>query len=355
MSEPTVFRGPGDGRLNLRSVRIPSEARPALFVVVDTEEEFEWGSPFSRANTSVGAMRHLGLAHSVLQRYGVRPTYVIDYPIASRLEAHERLIEYVRAGECTIGAHLHPWVNPPFVETLSNRHSYACNLPGHIEVEKLRELTLIIEQNLGVRPQVYKAGRYGFGPSTVSALETLGYAIDVSVQPASDFSLDGGPSFAAFRSTPFWFGSRQSLLEIPCTTGYTGVARRVASPLHAVAKRLAALKVPAILERSGVFDRLGLSPEGFTTAEHKRLTKTLLADGVRTFTMTFHSPSLEPGHTPYVRTSRDRDALLGRIDAYCQFFFGELGGTAPTPTEFAASLELSHSVARRMAAMRCAS
>lgn len=353
MSEPTVFCGPGDRRLNLRSVRVSGDARPALFVVVDTEEEFDWASPFSRSSTSVGAMRQIGLAHTVLQRYGVRPTYVIDYPIASRPQGYERLIEYVRAGECTIGAHLHPWVNPPFVERLSKRHSYACNLPGQIEVEKLRELTCAIEQNLGVRPVVYKAGRYGFGPSTVSALETLGYAIDVSVQPASDFSPDGGPSFAAFRSTPFWFGSRQSLLEIPCTTGYTGMARRVARPLQAVAQRLAALRLPGMLARAGVFDRLGLSPEGFTTAEHKRLTRSLLADGVRTFTMTFHSPSLEPGHTPYVRTSQQRDVFLSRIDEYCQFFFGELGGVAPTPIEFATSLEVSHSVARRSAAMRC--
>ena len=34
-----------------------------------------------------------------------------------------------------------------------------------------------------------------------------------------------------------------------------------------------------------------------------------LADGVRLLTFSFHSPTLEPGHTPYVRTTRDLEAF----------------------------------------------
>jgi len=339
--EGTVFHGPGDQRLNRRTVTIPADAHPALFVVVDTEEEFDWSAPFSRESTSVRAMGRIERAQEIFRRYGVRPTYVVDYPIASQPAGYEPLLEYVRAGECSIGAHLHPWVNPPYGETVSSRNSFACNLDGVLELEKLRVLKETIERNLGVRPRVFKAGRYGFGPSTMSALEDLGFGIDVSVQPASDFSREGGPSFVSFGAAPFWFGPRQTLLEMPCTTGYTGVARRVGRPLHAVAASLRALKLPGVLAKTGVVDRIGLSPEGFTSAEHRRLTVSLMADGIRTFTLTFHSPSVEPGHTPYVRTAADVDEFLGRLDAYCEFFFGRLGGIAPTPTEFAASLEFS--------------
>jgi hypothetical protein len=75
-----------------------------------------------------------------------------------------------------------------------------------------------------------------------------------------------------------------------------------------------------------------LSPEGNTLAEMQALTRALHADGLRIFSLTFHSPSLRPGCSPYVRTTADRDAFLDTIDRYCDFFFTELGGE-PTTAE----------------------
>jgi hypothetical protein len=89
-----------------------------------------------------------------------------------------------------------------------------------------------------------------------------------------------------------------------------------------------------VLSRSGLLNRVMLSPEGSTFDEMRSLTDALYLDGVRTFALTFHSPSLKPGCTPYVRTDRDRDALLATIDAYCEFFLGARGGIASTPTNF---------------------
>jgi hypothetical protein len=63
----------------------------------------------------------------------------------------------------------------------------------------------------------------------------------------------------------------------------------------------------------------------------KALTRALLARGERIFVLSFHSPSLEPGHTPYVVDERTRGAFLARIEAYLDFFLGELGGEAATP------------------------
>jgi hypothetical protein len=69
-----------------------------------------------------------------------------------------------------------------------------------------------------------------------------------------------------------------------------------------------------------------LSPEGNTLEEMKALTAALLGDGVRTFALTFHSPSLKPGCTTYVRTAAERDAFLATIDRYFDYFFTEVGG-----------------------------
>ncbi|MBF0394910.1 MAG: hypothetical protein HQL38_19715 [Alphaproteobacteria bacterium] len=49
--------------------------------------------------------------------------------------------------------------------------------------------------------------------------------------------------------------------------------------------------------------------------------------------MTYHSPSLEPGHTPYVRSRADLDRFLAWIADYLAFFHDEIGGVAATPGE----------------------
>ena len=63
----------------------------------------------------------------------------------------------------------------------------------------------------------------------------------------------------------------------------------------------------------------------------RALTESLYRDGVRTFSVTLHSTSLKPGCTPYVRTERQRDAMVDLFDRYCDYFVGELGGAPSTP------------------------
>jgi hypothetical protein len=67
-----------------RLTQIRADASPQLFVIVDTEEEFDWGAPFSRANTSVRAMRHIDRLQNVVSTRQIVPTYVVDFPIASQ-------------------------------------------------------------------------------------------------------------------------------------------------------------------------------------------------------------------------------------------------------------------------------
>jgi hypothetical protein len=50
------------------------------------------------------------------------------------------------------------------------------------------------------------------------------------------------------------------------------------------------------------------------------------AAGHRVFVLTYHSPSLEPGHTPYVRTEDDLARFLAWLDGFYSFFREELGG-----------------------------
>ncbi len=51
------------------------------------------------------------------------------------------------------------------------------------------------------------------------------------------------------------------------------------------------------------------------------------------FSFGYHSPSLVPGNTPYVRTERDLAEFLDRLRCYFDYFFGTLGGVTMTPMQ----------------------
>jgi hypothetical protein len=42
--------------------------------------------------------------------------------------------------------------------------------------------------------------------------------------------------------------------------------------------------------------------------------------------LTYHSPSLEPGSTPYVRTAADLTHFLAWLEEFYDFFITEIGG-----------------------------
>ena len=64
-----------------------------------------------------------------------------------------------------------------------------------------------------------------------------------------------------------------------------------------------------------------------------RLTRVLLARGTRVLTLSYHSPSLEPGHTPYVRNERDLARFLDDLSGFLSFFRDEIGGEFLTVRE----------------------
>ena len=313
-------------RPDVPPVRIPPQESPRLHVVIDTEEEFDWDAPYSRGNVSVSAMRHIGRAQAVFDRYGIVPTYVIDYPVATQAAASEPLAALAADGRCEIGAHLHPWVNPPFAEEATVAASFTGNLPAALQRAKISRLREAICAGLAVEQRMFKAGRYGLSRQPIRILEDLDFDIDGSVCPRFDFRSQAGPSYEGWDSSLRFLTPR--LLEIPCTVDYTGWAGPLRASLHRAALSPPALRLraPGVLARLRATNRIMLSPEGNTLAEMCALTAALIDRGQRHFTLSFHSPSVEPGHTPYVRTAHDLEQFLRTIEQYCEYFLGPAGG-----------------------------
>jgi hypothetical protein len=303
------------------------DVRPILLTVVHTEEEFDWSKPFDRNNTGVTHLRELGRLQEICDRWDVPVTYMVDYPVASDKTAVAALSTVANLGKATIGAHLHPWVTPPFDEIVSNYNSYPGNLPRTLERAKLEELTSRIEKSFGRRPWGYLAGRYGFGKRSLSILQSLGYRLDLSIVASGDFRSDGGPDFRGYDNNCFWTDT-SSVLRIPHSSADVGFLCRdgrrcVDAHQYAALRRL---HVPGVLSRLGAVRRVRLTPEGFSLRNLMDAARTLIAAGIRVLVFSFHSPSLAPGFTPYVRDQRDRNEFLSRIDGFFQFFREECDG-----------------------------
>ncbi|HEX2939514.1 MAG TPA: glycosyltransferase [Rhodopila sp.] len=314
--------------------RLPA-GPPVLCIIVDAEEEFHWGRPVSARNNATSSIRHQKRAQDIFATYKARPTYLVTYPIASNPEAAGALREYLAAGLCDIGAQLHPWVTPPFGASNDERLSFPGNLPCDLEREKLKRLTGAVQDAFHLQPTVYKAGRYGIGPNSAALLEEAGYLVDTSLIPRTRYTDMGGPEFLAFDYGPFWFGRSRRLLELPVTRALTGLAATHMPALYGLADKplFRDMKFAGILARARILERITLSPEGSDLAAMRRLTRALLKRGQRIFTLSYHSPSLEPGHTPYVRSQRDLAIFLDRLSGFLSFFCDELGGSLLTARE----------------------
>lgn len=274
-------------------------------LTIDTEEEFDWGKPLDRTSHRLDHIPRLAKFQQFCEGMGVVPIYLIDFPVASDPRCAEVLGDAVKAGRAEIGVQLHPWVNPPHEEDVNVHNSFAGNLPRDLERAKFRKLRDTIEAAFGVGPQIYRAGRYGVGPATAGILSEAGIAIDTSVRSLFDYSSTGGPNFRDLPLRPWWVDRRQGLMEMPLTTVYAGPLRAWGPSAYPRMWRIPRMR--GALARLGLLERIALTPEGITLEEAIRGIDEAVELALPLLVFSFHSPSLRPGHTPYVRSEDDLD------------------------------------------------
>jgi hypothetical protein len=309
-----------------RTARFAPDFGCRYLVTVDTEEEFDWSQPLVREGHGLDHVPRLAKFQEFCEGVGFVPVYLVDWPVATSSLAADILRPAIAAGRAEIGVQLHPWVNPPFDEEVTPHNSYAGNLPAELEAAKFRNLRAMIEDKFDSVPLIYRAGRYGTGPHTARVLAESGIAIDSSVRAKFDYSASGGPDYRRHPIEPYWLDENRSLLELPLTSVFWGMLRRQGDWIYPALWRMPRLR--GLLSYLGLLERVPLTPEGVTVEEAIRGIDIALDDRVPVLVFSFHSPSLRPGHTPYVRTEDDLDALYDwwrRVLGYC-----DMRGIKPT-------------------------
>ena len=301
-----------------------------LVVTIDTEED-DWGC-YERMGATVENIQQIPILQDIFDEFEVVPTYLVTYPVVNESRAVSILKSILERGRCEIGTHCHPWNTPPYREQTTERNRMLCNLPAELQKEKLVHLHGAITKSFGVTPTTFRAVRWGYGKHVAEGLHSLGYAVDTSVLPFVDWTNQYGPDYSEAVPTPYRFRCDDiktsfpngPLLEVPATVGFAGFTgtnferanrlyRLLTIPPYSMSRAV------GLLHHLGVMQKIWLSPENSTGREMIALAKAMMKKGAPILNLFFHSPTVLPGLTPFVRNQSDVRGFLDRLRMFLRF------------------------------------
>jgi hypothetical protein len=315
-----------------------SGGAPAVLVGVDTEADDQWSAE-GRRKLAVRNAERLPALQALCDGFGVRPSYLVTHEMAARKESADVLRGLARAGRCEIGAHLHPWTSPPFRPEDAAAHTYPHNLPADLLDRQLRELTALIEHELGVRPTTYRAGRNGFNGASLPILERLGFTVDTSVDPLFNERRKGGMLFAGAPVVPYHpdYGDVRrrgsaKILEVPISAA---TSPALPKPVEALYARLRPIPWRGALRRLGL-KAVWLRPSYAALPDMLAFASRLKRAGVPCFNIIFHSSELLPGGSPYTPDEASVSRFLDDLKRLLEHLTARLGGVGRTYSQFRA-------------------
>ena len=292
-----------------------------LFVLsVDTEEEWDWEGEFPQENFSVENSKKIPDFHKFCRQLGIRPTYFIDYAVASDQRAAGLIRPFLEKSECEIGAHLHPWSNPPYFGYSGERESHVINLPIEQVEQKLDCLLNVIKSHLGVLPNAFRTGRWGINGEVLTLLRNKGFTIDSSMYPffrnhyfnCEETCLK--PYWPDF-DEPMYKGNQRDIIELPVTVGfnhqnYQWMFKLYKSFSHSA---LQSLRLTGIAWQTRMVRKLYFSPEVTSGADMKPLVDFALNNGHPVLHMYLHSSSLIDGATGLMQGTNNFTKICNNI------------------------------------------
>ena len=202
-----------------------------------------------------------------------------------------------------------------------------CNLPEDLIRRKIQRLHDAIMQNMGSAPTSFRAGRWGYGPHVARVLLELGYRVDSSIMALTSWDNALGPDTSDISSMPYYFHPTDifkpdptgTILEVPATVLFLQHNEARAKAMARLLGCVPRLHLTGVLGRLGLLNKGHLSPEICTGAEMVRLAKTAITRNLPVVNLFFHSSTLCPGLTPFVRNAANLSEFLNRIRTLLQF------------------------------------
>jgi hypothetical protein len=295
-----------------------------IIVTIDTEED-QWGN-FSHREITCNNIRKIPKLQDIFNRFGVRPTYLINYPVATDRFAIKIFTQFQKMNLCEVGMHCHPWNTPPYLKNVKYSDTMLCNLPYEVQYEKLHCLYNVISKNFEFCPTSFRAGRWGFGSETARAISALNIFTDSSVTPHINWNIFHGPDFSSYYSLPYRFNYNNikakeingSILEIPVTIGYLQSYYKLLQGLvDNIFPKM--LHFRGLLSRSRLLNLVWLSPELTELRDMIKLTENLKKRSYPVINVAFHSTSLQYGLSPFVSNYEEENNFFSKIESFFDY------------------------------------
>ena len=318
-----------------------------LFVLtIDTEEEWQWDGEFPQEDCSVENVQELPAFQQFCESLDIRPTYFVDYAVARNEYASATLRNFASHNKAEIGAHLHPWCNPPYFGKTTEVESHVINLPFEQVEQKLDALNSILVEKIGVRPVSFRSGRWGINGPTLELLASRGYRVDSSVYPYYKnefFSCIGAPE------KPYWpsfdnslsTGNQRDILEIPVTAGFNIKNFHLGERIHNGLSQppFNWIKSVGLLWHSKLLRKIYLSPELTQTQDMLTLVNQSLEKKQPVIHMYLHSSSLIDGATGLLDVENAFYRICHRIESVVSYIQQKANVTFCTISEARVLLE----------------
>jgi hypothetical protein len=306
-------------------------ARPAFLVTIDTEGDDLWSRP--RRITTRNA-EFLPRFQALCERYGLRPTYLVDYDMgrSPAFVAFASDLLRRRAGE--VGMHLHAWNTPPLHPRTPDDlrwQPYLTEYPEPVMAAKVATMTALLRERFGEAVVSHRAGRWGLDARYARVLVAHGYLVDCSVTPGVSWrdhlgapDGTGGPDFSSAPETPYFLSLEDvtrpgpsPLLEVPVSV--------VRGPGARLARRLPSRwrLIRRVVGR-GLPSAHWLRPTGRNRRQMVAIVRRALGRRAPHLTFMLHSSELMPGGSPRFPSRRaverlyaDLEGLFGLVQAVC--------------------------------------
>jgi hypothetical protein len=318
----------------------PADDRPAFLITLDTEGDNLWSKP---AYALTENAKYLPRFQTLCEGYGLRPTWLTDWEMASSPVFREFGRDVLQRGAGEIGMHLHAWDTPPLVSRTpddNRHHPYLFEFSERLMREKIKRLTALLEERFDAKMLSHRAGRWGFTSDYARLLAQSGYVVDCSVTPLVSWKAvkgspdgSGGCDFRGFPAQPYFVDlediSREGtsgLLEAPVS-----IVRKYsyAQPIEdyvPLLRRYVARVFPAVV---------WMRPNGWNRRFLIEVLEQAREQGWPYVQFMLHSSELMPGGSPTFRTESGIEKLYDDLQALFEEASGHFRGA--TLSEFHAA------------------
>lgn len=288
-----------------------------LVITVDVEEEGLFSGRYERGPAAVKNIRQLHRLEFISSEFGLPLTLLPTYQVVRNPACRDILARWQGEYHAEIGAHLHPWNTPPFQNLPFAEPVRSDRLPISLLRAKFDTLLGVLNDHMGIRPRVFRMGRFDLGAQVLALLPEYGFRVDSSVVPLRCAA--GGPDQFLAPNDPFLLHTSahqgfDRLMEVPLTQ--VSLFPSASRTFYRIACTLPQSKRDFLFFAYRALAVVGIHPAWFPLASMKWATRRHRLAGGNVLTMFLHSSELQPGATPSFRSKADVDGLIAKIRTY---------------------------------------